>query len=108
MSCLKSQKPISTEEIVTAMQSPAESRGTAPPGPILNGPALLRLVNGDVALLRRLVEVFREGNPKALADIRTAIGRGDAEELRRAAHALAGTISNFSTQAAFRAARELE
>lgn len=57
--------------------------------------AFLAGLGDDVELARRLVEIF-VGQSKTLMDqVRAAIEAGDAEALRRAAHALKGTISNF-------------
>jgi histidine phosphotransfer protein HptB len=48
-----------------------------------------------VDLARKLVQIFIENSPALMDQIRNAIEADDATALRRAAHALKGTISNF-------------
>ena len=82
-------------------------RETAVEGPI-DAADLLARVNGDRELLAELVELFRGDYPKLLEEIRSALGRGDAEALRHAAHTLKGAVGNFSAESAVEAARNLE
>ena len=49
--------------------------------------------NHDLA--RQLVDIFIAQSPSLLHDIREAIEAGNPVALRRAVHALKGTISNF-------------
>jgi signal transduction histidine kinase/CheY-like chemotaxis protein len=72
--------------------------GAAPgavPTELAGRPAFIAGLGGDVALARKLVDLFIEQCPKLLQAIREAIDEGDAERLRRSAHTLKGTISNF-------------
>jgi PAS domain S-box-containing protein len=70
--------------------------------------ALLERFAGDRQFLQELVGLFRADSPKRMREIRDAIGRGDAEALRQAAHALKGSVANFFAADAVEAARKLE
>ena len=102
-------KPIQREALFTAI---AELRGLEGPAelpPELAGrPAFLSGLGDDINLARKLVSIFLEQSPRLMSDIRAAIAAGDASELRRAAHALKGTISNFPLGPARGAAAQME
>ena len=68
----------------------------------------LRRTGGDESLLFDLMELFVEDCPRQLQTIREAIDCGDHPAIRRFSHALKGTIANFSTVRAFKAAGNLE
>ena len=55
-----------------------------------------------------MARLFEADAAKSLSRIRQAIARGDAEELRSAAHALKGSAGNFLADAAVEAAQQLE
>ena len=63
---------------------------------------------GDRTFLRSMARLFEADAAKSLSRIRQAIARGDAEELRSAAHALKGSAGNFLADAAVEAAQQLE
>jgi two-component system sensor histidine kinase/response regulator len=59
-------------------------------------PALLtERLGGDDQLVRELIDIFLDEYPVLLRAVRASAARGDATALRRAAHALRGSISNF-------------
>jgi CheY-like chemotaxis protein len=68
----------------------------------------LACVGGDTALLAQLTELFLTESPVWLAQARSALERGDAAGLRRAAHTLKGAAGHFGAAAAVAAAEELE
>jgi HPt (histidine-containing phosphotransfer) domain-containing protein len=68
----------------------------------------LESVEGDHDLMKTLVEVAMEEGPRLLQAVRDAVEREDAEAIRRAAHALEGSIRNFGQTRAFDRALELE
>ena len=68
----------------------------------------LRHVNGDKDLLKELLQLFAVECPQLLTEIRNAINHSDAVLLRRAAHTLKGSISNFGAPAVVAAAQRLE
>ena len=59
-------------------------------------------------LLREIAILFVEDCPRALAEIRDAVARGDAAKLENAAHALKGSVANFGAHSAVEAAFRLE
>ena len=67
-----------------------------------------RRTGGDESLLFDLMELFVEDYPKQLQRIREAMDCGDHPGIQRFAHALKGTIANFSAARAFKAAGNLE
>jgi CheY-like chemotaxis protein len=93
-------KPIRFEELRRAVDR------FAPEG--LNTAALLEGVAGNRKLLRELVDVFVADTPKLLARIERAITRGDAVRLKKAAHALKGSVGNFDSGRALQAVRKME
>jgi two-component system sensor histidine kinase/response regulator len=70
--------------------------------------AVLERVEGDVELLKQLVELFREDSARHLSDLRAALERGDVKAIERSAHALKGSTSNFGAPSAWEAALRLE
>ncbi len=71
-------------------------------------PSLYARIAGQTSLLRELLAVFDEQYPEQLAQLRGAADRADAEDLRRAAHRLIGTLACFSATRAVSAARLVE
>lgn len=69
--------------------------------------ALSRLDN-DRELLVEIAELFLKEAPRLLRQIREALDDGDAERVRRAAHTLKGTVTNFGAAATRQKAGELE
>jgi HPt (histidine-containing phosphotransfer) domain-containing protein len=65
-------------------------------------------VGGDRRALARLVRLFVADSRKLLAQARRAVTHGKAPELRAAAHALKGSVSNFAAPAATAAAARLQ
>jgi PAS domain S-box-containing protein len=65
------------------------------PPELAGRPAFLAAVGEDVDLARKLVDIFIAQSPALLHDIRSAIDQESPVALRRAVHALKGTISNF-------------
>lgn len=89
-------KPISRERLLELL---SELQGSAAPAlvpPELAGrAAFLEGLGDDTELARKLIDLFIEHSPKLMADLRTAIEASDPVGLRKAAHALKGSISNF-------------
>lgn len=70
--------------------------------------SLWERVDGDMELLRELLEVFTEEGPRMLASIEEAIQHGSALELQKSAHKMKGSVLQFSATAAAAIAFELE
>ena len=68
----------------------------------------LSIADGDRALLRELVDVFRSSYPGELASIQDAIRTGDAEALRVASHQLKGALGALAAGPARETALQLE
>ena len=56
---------------------------------------LIERLGGDEHLVRELVDIFLTEYPKLLQAVRTSTGLADGPGLRRSAHALRGSITNF-------------
>jgi len=93
-------KPIRFDELFRTIE------GFAPAA--VDVPALLEGVNGDKTLMAEMVQVFESDVPELLARIQQAILEQNSGALREAAHALKGSVGNFSQGAPFDAARRLE
>jgi len=76
--------------------------------PVFDHDAALQAVGGDTVLLREVTDIFIEDSPKRLEEARSALGRGDAEALARAAHTLKGAAGAVCACRVQSAARDLE
>ncbi len=82
---------------------------SAAEGPPVDDPrAVLEAVDGDGELLRELVGLFHADGPLLQEEMRSALAECDAPRLARAAHKLAGAVSNFHARRARSASRRLE
>jgi signal transduction histidine kinase/CheY-like chemotaxis protein len=116
-------KPIRANELyrVVAMMAPpvpgaaepprAEQARAVEPTPgdaPLDWSGALERVGGSEDLLREIAGVFVGEGPKLMAQIRAALEKGDAVELRRAAHTLKGSAALFVAAPTVEAALRLE
>jgi PAS domain S-box-containing protein len=113
-------KPIHTPELLAlvdkiashktaARRIEAASAGAFPgDGSSIDLPAVLDRLDGDRELFDEMAQLFREGCPKIMEDIRSAIGAGDAKALERHAHNLKGSSANLGAVDVSRAAAALE
>src|SRR4051812_24150949 len=69
---------------------------------------LLRQFGGDAAAVRERIGLFLEEAPAQWQAVRVAIAQGQPDALRRAAHALEGTLLRLSAVEAGLAAEGLE
>lgn len=89
-------KPIRSHELYEAIAAAAPLIAEATPGQdLLDGTVALAKVEGDVALLRELSELFRSDCLKLRQELRGAVEARNALQLRRVAHTLKGAASNF-------------
>jgi len=75
---------------------------------ILDIPALIARMNGDEALLHEIAGMFLDLLPSELTPLRSAVAAGDREAIRKSAHRLRGSLSNFGAEGAVEALRALE
>jgi len=97
--------PVVREEGIFASQATANGE---PRMAEVNWDEALERVGGDVELLREVAKLFLDTAPQQMADLQSALTRGDPAGLQCAAHALKGAISIFGARAAFEAALRLE
>ena len=88
-------------------RAPAAAPGGGPP-PAIDEAALLANFDGDADVLIDLIAMFRTTGPQGLGELKAALARGDAPEVERLAHRLAGTVATFMAKPAFSDAKQLE
>ena len=69
---------------------------------------MLERLGGDEELARQLVELFVAECPRMMAVVRESVESGNADQVRRAAHAFKGSVGNFTDEAPMTTAFELE
>lgn len=69
---------------------------------------MLSRLDGDMELAIQLAAIFIDEYPRMLERLRRAVASGSAERVRRAAHALKGSVSNFVDGGPTATAFELE
>ena len=75
---------------------------------VIDWPAAIAAVGGNLANLRSLTDVFRQECPTLIEQIHRAITEKDAKSLRRAAHTLKGSAVLFVAEDAAARAKVLE
>jgi two-component system sensor histidine kinase/response regulator len=76
--------------------------------PVSTREILLDQVEGDVAVMERMIALFQENTPRLLADLRSAITRRGVSDLSFSAHALLGSLGAFGAQDAQQLAQQLD
>ena len=74
----------------------------------INVKDLSERLDGDYDLFKELVDLFLEDTKGLLNKIEHAIKSNDPEQIRKSAHTLKGSVSNFSAKKAYDAALTLE
>ena len=104
-------KPIDRLDLFAAVEHAGLAATTAPApvaASVFDRVALLDRMGGDEVLAREVIDLFVRDLAPQLAKIRRAIGHGDTEQLRIAAHTLKGTAANVSAGGVMDAAATLE
>jgi HPt (histidine-containing phosphotransfer) domain-containing protein len=70
--------------------------------------ATIRHFGGDETLVRELVALFLKSCPRLMEGLRVRMRQKDLPAVAKAAHALKGSLSNFTPDAPTTTARELE
>ena len=91
-----------------AAKAQAKAKAAASDRGLVDEPRLLERVGGDRKALAMLVRLFLSDSEKQLKRVREAVERGQGPDLRSAAHALKGSVSNFAAPAATAAAGRLQ
>lgn len=66
--------------------------------PVFDYEDFLDRIDGDVVLLKEVIEIFLKDTPVLMADLYSAIKSGDTEAVERAAHTLKGATANISAK----------
>ena len=103
-------KPIARERLYRMVESLATDGASpiAPPPELAGRAAFLEGLGNDTSLAKRLVDLFLQDSGRLVNDISRAIADRDADRLRRAAHTLKGSVSNFPAGAASDTAARME
>jgi CheY-like chemotaxis protein len=97
------------ERTKTADSAPRSSEPADASGPAVFDRAAAQVrLGGDARLLRELIALYRVESPSLRRAVRKAAAAGNADELRRAAHALKGALGTLGATRAFDAAAALE
>jgi len=75
---------------------------------VFNRQALFINMAGDEALIRELIAMYDDDEPRLCTAMEAAIAAGDAAALRDSAHALKGAVANFCALRAQASAQRLE
>jgi signal transduction histidine kinase/CheY-like chemotaxis protein/HPt (histidine-containing phosphotransfer) domain-containing protein len=76
--------------------------------PIFSREKLLDQLDGDDALMQRLIALFHENTPRLLDDIRSSVARRSSNDLARSAHALLSSLGAFGAKDAHHLTQQLE
>jgi two-component system sensor histidine kinase/response regulator len=109
-------KPLNPQQLYEVIESViapgAEAKNmaveTEAAEPVFDREAVLARVEGDLELLKEIVELFLGEAPDLLRSIRESLERRDAASLERSAHALKGSVGNFGAKGAYETALKLE
>jgi two-component system, sensor histidine kinase and response regulator len=75
---------------------------------VMNMDEFRNRTDGDTSLMRELIDLFVSEYPRQLEDVRRAVRSRNMTDLKSAAHALKGTVGNFSAEPSMNAAASLE
>ncbi len=75
---------------------------------IVDVTAFMLRIQADQDLALELIELFLVEAPRMLAEIQAASSQNDCARIEKIAHAVKGSVANFSALPAFEAARKLE
>ena len=107
---IRAEVVIETVERIAARRAGRRTDGASPRGNgvTVDDAALLEGVGGDRDLLREVLELFLADLPRMRIALKNAGHSGDAPSLASAAHALKGSVANFSTTGACETVRRIE
>ena len=77
-------------------------------GGIFDEDLLMARVDGDLELLRKVIEMFKLDCPRLLSQMQQAVTKQDTSALKRSAHSFRGGVAIFTTKSAYQTAEKLE
>lgn len=104
-------KPLQPSDLFGAIErccpgaSKAEPKGEVN---MVDESKMLERCQGDRQLLGEIIELFDAGAEKLLEEVARPAEQGDAEKVAKAAHALKGSIANFTDGPAYLLAQKIE
>jgi len=101
-------KPVRERELFDALGQAVATDAGVPPEEEVEMRAIVERFDGDRKLARKLARMLLADSESMMQGIRHGLAQGDPEALRLAAHALKGSVGNFSTTGAYEAVVELE
>jgi signal transduction histidine kinase/DNA-binding response OmpR family regulator len=104
-------KPMKAVDLLAAISrviGHGSGPATPPASPPVDVPIALRAVDGDTRLLKELVDLFAADYPQRLAEVREALGSGDARRVQQTAHGLKGALGSLGATEAANLAAKLE
>ena len=111
-------KPIDVDDLIATVERFGDGRTTgagprpegepATPDEIFDEQNALAYTGGDRALLKEIIDVFRQDYPSGIRKLEGALKRRDSEAVRMAAHALKGSVATVGSPAGRQTAFELE
>jgi HPt (histidine-containing phosphotransfer) domain-containing protein len=69
---------------------------------------ILEQIGGEKELLREIIKIFIDTYPEDLKTLQNSILEKEPESIRKAAHRIKGSVSNFGQYEAFKSAKEIE
>ncbi len=96
------------EQVAPRPRDPVRLAVPRPSATAVDSVKLLEQTGGDADLVRKVIEVFLHEKAAMLGAVRTALERGDAAEIARAAHRVKGTCITLAARLAAEAAGQLE
>ena len=102
------QEPADHLAVEGAVTADAGTPSPDAPEDLVGKDALLARVGGDAGLLGAMAAMFLDECPRHISGIRQAVVSHDARSLESTAHALRGSVSNFTARRASQAALNLE
>lgn len=91
-----------------ALELQAELQPVESPSDVLDVSGTWERFEGDAEFLHEILGIFLQDSPQHIGEIRQGVASGDAAQIKRAAHTLAGAIGNFEAPRALAAARAID
>jgi two-component system, sensor histidine kinase and response regulator len=89
-------RPMVLDEILDGFVTIAGGPLNRLPAEVVNEAELLERVDGDLALLRELTEIFSKSYPAQLSLLHQALAEKNAEKVNRVGHELRGALANLA------------